>query len=106
MRAFRLFGSCRVKLALLMVISRSTPATLAPAFAKASRTESSSPNSRNAASTETSVKPVRAGRRNSAAPDQVQVFHDNVAAPADQRALVEVHGVTRVVGGLRIVRRP
>src|ERR1022692_2284332 len=66
MRASRLLGSDNVNDILETVTSRSTPATPAPALAKALRTESSRPNSRKAASTDNSVKMVRVWRRNMA----------------------------------------
>src|ERR1700722_17719766 len=66
MRFNRLLGRDRVKLTLETVSNRSTPATPLPALVKAERTESSSPNNRKAATTDSNVNRVRVLRRNRA----------------------------------------
>jgi hypothetical protein len=66
MRAPRLSGNACCMDIFEVTTSRPAPATLLPAV-KATRTESSSPNNRKAATMDTRVRMVRVLRRNSAA---------------------------------------
>src|SRR5690606_16340262 len=73
----------------------------------ATRTESSSPNSRNAVTTESRVRRVRVRLRNSADHTRCRYFMSASSGRVgllDQRALVQVQGVAGVLGGLRVVR--
>src|SRR5690606_15330707 len=109
-------------------ISRLAPATLLPPLAKATRTESSMPNSRNAVTMDSRVNRVRVRLRNSwahinekyfmahrPAHDRARGFavkntarvsslpHSFVQRGVDQLALVQMHGVGGVFGRLGIV---
>src|SRR4051794_8013977 len=90
---------------------RLAPVTLPPEL-KATRTESSMPNSRNAVTTDSSVSNVRVLLRSSAA--RIRCMYFMCVAPRspasgrlrllDERALVEVQRVRGVFGSLGIVR--
>src|SRR3990167_9235656 len=108
MRVSRLYGSICVIDRREATTRRSAPATLPPEL-NATRTESSRPNSRNAATTDSSVSSVRVLLRNSA--DQINEKYFMSASGSvrggrgvDQFALVQVDGVGGVLGRLRVVR--
>src|SRR5690606_16690510 len=94
------------------VCSRCAPSAFCPSCAKLVRMPSSRPNSRNAAMIEASVRKVRVLRRNSAAQTRWKYFMSTSSVSAasgrpdlllDQHALVEMQGVARVLGRLRVV---
>src|SRR5690606_27043352 len=104
----RLIGSDWVIDSREATTSRLAPSTLPPEL-NATRTESSIPNSRNAATTDSRVSRVRVLLRNSCAQISEKYF---IAASRSVRhcrrvhqfTLVQVHGAGRVPGGLGIVR--
>src|SRR6185437_755937 len=108
MRPNRLFGSDMVNVSLEIVTRRSAPAILLPALRNAARTESNSPNNKNAAITDSKVNSVRVLRLNRAAQTRWKYFMQAPLRarfrPLDQRALIEVQHMACVFGCLRIVR--
>src|SRR4249919_3427312 len=102
----RLYGSICVIDRREATTSRFAPATLPPEL-NATRTESSIPNSRNAATTDNNVSDVRVLLRNNAAQTRWKYFIASLPSGVlqlfDQVALVQVQRVRRVLGGLRIV---
>src|SRR6185437_2560753 len=74
MRPNRLFGSDMVNVSLEIVTRRSAPAILLPALRNAARTESNSPNNKNAAITDSKVNSVRVLRLNRAAQTRWKYF--------------------------------